>query len=190
MKYEITSESILFEGIVLYQIKALSNIPVRSVIAGDLGGYIEKASNLAQDGECWVYPNARILEDAMALESSAVRDTSVLRGTAVIKGNSLLTGNSMMNQDELDDSMILVNEQVTQPIEKEKPRGGVDWGTWMSDTNLHCGCESHEFSFWDRAKDSTIKVMHGKAFGWWVSNKARLMGKLNSKRGLNQSGGK
>ena len=47
-KYELLKEdTILYRGIRLYRVKAL--IDFSSVKAGDLGGYIEKESNLDKD---------------------------------------------------------------------------------------------------------------------------------------------
>lgn len=187
MKYEITAKELLFDGVILHQIKALRDIPARSVTAGSLGGYIEKESNLSQEGDCWVYPSARVLEDATVLEDSSVRNTSVLRGTAVIKGNSALRGRSLMIIDELDDNMILMHEVITKNIKKESPRNGVHWGTWCTDTELHCDCISHPFEVWDKADDDFIKDMHKDAIGWWKSQKGRLMKDIKSNRKFGNS---
>lgn len=62
-KYELTSESItLPDGTRLYRIKALRDFG--NVNAGDLGGFIEKESNLSHDGDAWVCGNARVCGDA------------------------------------------------------------------------------------------------------------------------------
>ncbi len=42
----------------LFRIRALNDIPKYKVTAGDLGGYIEKESNLSQEGNCWIGDNA------------------------------------------------------------------------------------------------------------------------------------
>ena len=56
MKYELTNESINHLGITLYRIKALKDF--NNVRKGDLGGYIEKESNLSQNDNAWVSGNA------------------------------------------------------------------------------------------------------------------------------------
>lgn len=67
-KYELTAEFIEKWGKKLFRIKAL--IGFGSVEAGELGGYVEKEDNLAQNGNAWVfddaevYGNARVYDDA------------------------------------------------------------------------------------------------------------------------------
>ena len=68
-KFELTSEFITnVLGAKLFRIKAL--IEFGDVSAGELGGYIEKEENLAQDGDAWVcgdakvYGNAKVCGDA------------------------------------------------------------------------------------------------------------------------------
>ena len=67
-KYELTAEFIEQWGKKLFRIKAL--ISFGSVEASELGGYVEKEDNLAQNGNAWVfddaevYGNARVYDDA------------------------------------------------------------------------------------------------------------------------------
>jgi len=62
MKYELTTTFIEYNNKKLYQIKALKDFS--DVKAGDLGGYIEKESNLSQEDNCWIYDEAKIYGDA------------------------------------------------------------------------------------------------------------------------------
>ncbi len=48
-KYELTEETLYWEGATLHRIKALHNF--RNIKAGDLGGWIEKERNLSQEGD-------------------------------------------------------------------------------------------------------------------------------------------
>lgn len=57
-KYELTNnKEVLKDGTIVYQIKALKDFGEGDYLvkAGDLGGYIEKESNLSQEGECWIF---------------------------------------------------------------------------------------------------------------------------------------
>lgn len=66
-KFEFTGETkILSNGTILHRIKALVEIkPGYSIVkAGDLGGWIEKEQNLSQDGNAWVYGDARVGSDS------------------------------------------------------------------------------------------------------------------------------
>ena len=61
-KYELTAEFIEKWGKKLFRIKAL--ISFGSVEVGELGGYVEKEDNLAQDGNARVYGNAWVYGNA------------------------------------------------------------------------------------------------------------------------------
>ena len=62
-KYEFTGkEKTLENGTVLRQIKAVRSFDI--VKNGDIGGWIEKESNLSHDGNAWVYGDARVYGDA------------------------------------------------------------------------------------------------------------------------------
>lgn len=69
-KYELTNETIIHFGHTLYRIRALKDFA--DVKAEDLGGYIEKESNLSQYGNAWVYGNARVCGDARVCDSACV----------------------------------------------------------------------------------------------------------------------
>ena len=57
-KYELTSDFIIVGFKKLFRIKAL--ISFANVSEGELGGYIEKESNLNQNGNAWVSGDARV----------------------------------------------------------------------------------------------------------------------------------
>ena len=50
-KYSLTKNTKEWSGKTLFQIKA--EISFKSVVKGELGGYIEKEENLSQDGDAW-----------------------------------------------------------------------------------------------------------------------------------------
>ena len=61
-KFELTTESITFLGRKLFRKKAL--ISFGNVVAGELGGYIEKEGNLSHEGNAWVCGDASVCGDA------------------------------------------------------------------------------------------------------------------------------
>ena len=61
-KYELTSETKVINGLELHRIKALESFG--RVEKGELGGWIESEKNLSQDGDAWVFDNARVYGDA------------------------------------------------------------------------------------------------------------------------------
>ncbi|VVC03684.1 Uncharacterised protein [Candidatus Burarchaeum australiense] len=73
-KYELLrSDSINFDHRKLYRIRALRSFG--DVKKGDLGGYIEGELNLSHCGTCWVYPAAKVYENARIGD-----DAKVLKG--------------------------------------------------------------------------------------------------------------
>ena len=65
MKYKLTNKTRVINGITLHQIQALTNFS--DVKAGDLGGWIEREENLSQEGNCWVYDDARVYDNVVSL---------------------------------------------------------------------------------------------------------------------------
>lgn len=91
-KYELTAEFIEKWGKKLFRIKAL--ISFGSVEVGELGGYVEKEDNLAQDGDAWVYGNAEVCGDAWVCGDARVCGNARVCGDARVYGNAWVCGNA------------------------------------------------------------------------------------------------
>ena len=80
-KYELLKNDTITapNGKTLYRIKSLINFGV--VVAGSLGGYIEKEDNLAHSGNAWVYGNAQVYGNARVY------------GNAQVSGDAQVSGN-------------------------------------------------------------------------------------------------
>lgn len=61
-KYKLTEETLEIDGHVLHRIIALRDFG--EVKKGYLGGFIEKESNLAHNGNCWIYNDAVVSDFA------------------------------------------------------------------------------------------------------------------------------
>ncbi len=87
-KYELTSETLQYEGCTLHRIKALKDFgPFK---AGELGGWIESEENLSQANNAWVYGDSKVYEDAK------VYDDAVICGNARVRGNARVFDNAMV----------------------------------------------------------------------------------------------
>ncbi len=97
-KYELTDKTMEFEGHTLYRIRALKNFG--KVKAGDLGGWIESEENLSQDGDCWVYDEAKVygkahvFEDAKVFGIARVYENAKVYGNAQVFGSTWVHGNA------------------------------------------------------------------------------------------------
>lgn len=92
-KYELLKEdSIEYEGRTLYRIRALKELydDFGDIKVGDLGGYVESEDNLSQEGNCWVYDNAKVMDNAKVTENAWVRDSARLLDNAVASGNAYI----------------------------------------------------------------------------------------------------
>ena len=78
-KFELTAESkINWFGRTLYRIKACIDFTTTSgdeVKAGDLGGYVEKESNLSHNGKAWVCGDAKVWGDAEVWGNASIFST-------------------------------------------------------------------------------------------------------------------
>lgn len=120
MKYEITSNSITSpEGITLYQIRALVDIQLSYVRAGELGGYIGSERNLSQDGSCWVsdqamvYQEAKVSGDARVFGISRVYGKARIFGAARVFGKCKIHGSSRV----FGNSKVCGNAEVFDSVE-------------------------------------------------------------------------
>ena len=89
-KYEFTGEtktvSFLFEDVTLHRIQAITSFA--SVVAGELGGWIEKEENLSHKGDAWVSENAAVYGDAVVSGNAWVSGNAVVYGNAVVSENA------------------------------------------------------------------------------------------------------
>lgn len=94
-KYKIDYEDkIEYDGKTLYRIVALRNFS--DVMKGDKGGYVESEYNLSQYGTCWIYDNAKAMDDSFVCEKAKMHNSAVLSGKARILNNSQIYDNARM----------------------------------------------------------------------------------------------
>ena len=95
-KYKmIKKDSIKLYGRMLYRVKALRDFG--DVKKGDVGGYIEKESNLSYEGDCWVYDNARVFGNARVFENVKVFENAWVSGNAFVFGILNISANTRVN---------------------------------------------------------------------------------------------
>lgn len=85
-KYKLTGETISFDGAKLYRIEALKDF--YDVKKGDKGGWVEHEGNLSQLGNCWVYHNAIVMDNAVVKGDAKVMDHAKISGDAIVDDNA------------------------------------------------------------------------------------------------------
>ena len=105
MKYELTDET---NGSGLRRIRALRDIPSCGVKEGDLGGWVESEGNLTQEGDCWVFDDARVSGNARVFDDAQVFGNARVFGKAMVFGNAQVFDNARV----FDNAMVFGNAQV------------------------------------------------------------------------------
>ena len=93
-KYEMTNITMEFEERTLYRIRALKDF--RNVKAGDLGGWVSDKYNLSQEGDCWIYDEAKCMDNARMYHNSAMYNNSVMCDFSEMHGCSEMHNYSAM----------------------------------------------------------------------------------------------
>ncbi len=101
LKYEFTGETKQLKScgrvITLKRIRAVAGFgPVE---AGKLGGWIEKAGNLSQEGTAWVYGDARVYGNAEVYGNARVYGNAEVCGNAEVYGDARVCGNARVCGD-------------------------------------------------------------------------------------------
>lgn len=96
-KFQFAYKEEIAPGIEGYRIRALVDIPLHDIEAGDLGGVVQKESNLSHNGDCWIKGNARVIGE------SVVEGNALVTNRAVVKGKSRIASNAVVEDfAELD----------------------------------------------------------------------------------------
>lgn len=91
-KYILTDITMEYAGHKLHRIKAVKNF--LCIHKGDLGGWVEDEDNLSQEGECWIYHNAKVFDNAKLFENARVYNEAEVFGYAQVFGNALIWDNA------------------------------------------------------------------------------------------------
>ena len=96
-KYKLTDEFITMGYRKLYRIEALKDFS--NVKKGEKGGFIESEDNLSQNGNCWVYKNAKVFENANIYGDAKIFENSIVSGNAKIYGYAKIYGNALIYEN-------------------------------------------------------------------------------------------
>lgn len=95
----------------LFRVVALKNIetPVGfpNVVKNDLGGLVSSKTSLSQEGNCWVFYTAKVVDNGR------VRDNAIISGTAKVKDNSIIKDEAIV-----DDCAIVGDNAIVQDSAK------------------------------------------------------------------------
>ena len=89
-KYVLTDEVMNYGGRTLHRIKAIKDF--NDVQKGDLGGWIEKEINLSDVGDCWVYDNSKVFNNARVYGNAILTQEAEVYNNAEIFGRAVVCG--------------------------------------------------------------------------------------------------
>ncbi len=82
---------------VVHQVRALTNLG--NIIAGDLGGWIEREDNLSHAGESWVCENVTVCGNAKVFENAYIYGEAKIYENAKVYGQALVSGDARIYGD-------------------------------------------------------------------------------------------
>ena len=94
-KYKLTDEYITIYYRKLYRIEALKDFS--DVKKGDMGGFIGNEDNLLQEGDCWVYGNARVTGNAKVCANAKVMDYARVMDNAEVYNSAVVYDSAIVN---------------------------------------------------------------------------------------------
>lgn len=104
-KYEITNQAHPHYPW-LHRIRALKDVR-EGVKAGTLGGYVQSADNLSQDGAAWIADDAICCEDALVAGDACLTEEAIAKGGALVSGDADVGGKCMIQDQAIVMSGVL-----------------------------------------------------------------------------------
>ena len=117
-KYELIKEGKdYFAEREMFRIRALKDFG--NVKAGDIGGWVCSYNNLSQEGDCWIYDNAKCLDNARIFDNAMMFDNAIMFGNSVMYDNAVMLNNSIMynnskmyDEARMYDNAVMFNDSI------------------------------------------------------------------------------
>lgn len=95
------------------RIRALRDIPLHGVKAGDVGGHISRCSNLSQEGDCWIDHSSTAADDSKVSGNAIVFGGSRVFGSAVVCGDARVKNSYIHDNARVEGNAVVVNMPVS-----------------------------------------------------------------------------
>ena len=94
MKYELLKNNFIeYKGRKLYRIRALKSFS--DIKYGDIGGYVENEKNLSQNGNCWIYNNAKVYDNGRVFDNAIIKNNAEVFDNASVLDNAIIQDNAI-----------------------------------------------------------------------------------------------
>ena len=101
-KYILTNDTIKYNGETLYRIRSVNNFrrpDVQMIKVGDFGGYVLDLNSLSQEGDCWIFNDAKVIDGNVSenaiVGGNAIIERGLIYGDAQVYGSAYVCGNSV-----------------------------------------------------------------------------------------------
>jgi hypothetical protein len=180
-KYELTGNTITVDGRTLYQIRALISFEIfgLKVMAGDLGGYIEKEECLAVDDRSWVFNNSSVYNSRVD-NNSRVYNSSVYNSRV---DNSRVDNNSRVYNSSVYNSSVYNSSVDNSRVDNSRVTKNTfsltinNHNITITDTDIKWGCMKKTIKEWyEISKEEFIKLDKASESVWaqWEAAKALI----------------
>ena len=184
-KYELTNITMEYEGRTLYRIRALKDF--LNVEEGDLGGWVSNEDNLSQEGNCWIYDEAKCMDNARMYDNSCMYDNSEMRGNSKMHNYSEMHDNSRAyDSSEMYGNSEMHGHSIRYGNSRMYERSRM-WGNskMYGNAEMHDHSKTHDYSeMHEGSKMYGSSEMVGNSEMWGNSilkGRENLYGKLVSK---------
>ena len=148
MKYEIKRDPLSPDDPSVGVIVALRDIKPYGVKKGDRGGRVSGYHNLSQEGDCWIWEHARVLENASVSGNACIGGRGSVYGSATVRDSATIHDHATVCGDAeiYDHAHVYENVKVTDGVHvggSIQVRTGVlrgnfyYGGPYVWDRNLH-----------------------------------------------------
>ena len=184
-KYKLSNITMKFEGRTLYRVIALKDFA--DVRKGELGGWVESEKNLSQEGDCWIYNNAKCIDNARMYDNSCMYDNSEMRGNSKMHNYSEMHDNSRAyDSSEMHGNSEMHGHSIRYGNSRMYERSRM-WGNskMYGNSEMHDHSKMHDYSeIHEGSKMYNNSEMVGNSEMWGNSilkGRENLYGKLVSK---------
>lgn len=148
-------------GRTLYRIEATKDIEKHNIKKGELGGFVEKETNLSGDawvsGDAQVSGNTWVFGDALVYGDAQVSGNARVFSNAQVSGDARVYGNAQVSGDQIEKASDVYN--ITSNSQ---------YNITITPNFIKIGCEFHKKVDWWNFTDREIIEMYSKdALTWW-----------------------
>ena len=139
-KYEILTDeenTIEFEGRILHRIRALKDFGFVKI--GEIGGYVQTEDNLSQYNKCWIYDDAKCMDNARVCDNAKMFRDSKMYDNSKMFNNSRMYDNTKM----FDNAKTYDNSTMFDKAEMHNNSAMLDNSTMYDNSQMFNNTEMH-----------------------------------------------